>query len=693
MTIASEKVKLASERFLLVRITPGRFIDPPLISGTTYGEDFPYPIARIERNGTALTKVSSLSGNDQYTYDESTLELRVRLASAPNDTTNILIVYYYLFYTGTVFRSISEDPEDDATTTREWQPRLLNYPVVGQSFTNIINGVFTISDTQIEIINTDHSFQDYLTDDDSFYNKTVEIWMCINSVDNIQKIFTGTINEISATQNTIFINAADSFNRLKQAALMGDSEDETTFNLTEFPNLNPSDIDIPIPYIVGPTSRYQTQTVAGLPAGSPTCYQVTAGTKAVCTNFNPTISTSVNRNWGMCRLKAQNATQAFGTLQAVANPTAGLIFARFSSLSNIKVGDTIRWTEGGTNYGLIKHVGDFTYSSVTYNIAFQYDSALYTGGFTLLGATVINSHSFAIIIDAPSETLSFLQPLTGRDYGLLQSSTSGGNFYVSLVFSTNFESFFTGYTALNPNSHTVSFRATNDTIHTHADILQDMVEAAGLTINSTSFSDMNTASDVNAMFHIPNFDETGFDTYLKYCEDVLSSTLGYLWINSDFEVEYNLLSAPSSTSARDNFLTIDGETRASINYQDIATQIVAYNPHNSSIDVVISTPSPSQSESYTKSKYLHDLINVNRLRHSLEVFDDFIDKHINLKSKRQVIYDFATATEDIDSDLGADLQLENSIVLGGSEISDVKITSIEKSPSKVSIKASDLKGL
>lgn len=690
MSISTEKVKLATERFLLVRLTPGRYIAPSLLSGSTYQQTFNYPLAKIERNGVELTKVTTLSGNDQWTHDETTGTLQVRLASAPNSTTNVLIAYYYLFYTGTVFRSIYQDPEDTATTVRDWQPRLLNYPIVGQSFSNIINGVFTIADTNIDIINHDANFQQYLTDDDSFYNKQVDIWLCIGSVENIQKIFTGTISRLSMTQSRVTLEVVDSFNKLKQPAYMGDTVDESVFRLaaSSFPNLDPKHNDVPCPYIVGSYSRYQTRTKTGVPAGAPSAYEIFVGTEASCTNYSTTTSTTTNREWGCCRQKGSVATQAFGAVQANLDTGTGFRFVRFASIANVQIGDTIKWTESGTDYyGLVNYIGTFTYSSVNYNLIFSDPSGPFSNT-----STVANLKSFAAFIEAPNETLNFVQPRYGRDYTISETTTSGGNKYVKITFVNNFEASHAGFTKIEPDNQRVYFRTSNATVQKHGDILKEIMSKVGLATNATTFTQADTDLAVNCRFHIPNFDELAADTYLKYCQDVLASSLGYLKINSDFQVEYNLLDAPTSSDIRDSFLMLDEESSCSVEYQDIVTKVIAYNPHNDSGDAIVATNTPAATAENVKAKYLHGIVNVDRFRHVLEELTSKITDHIGIKSSRSAKYSFATATQDIDTELGTDLQVENKILLGGSSAADVKVISIEKSPSKISIVASDLKG-
>lgn len=694
MSIASEKVKFATERFLLVRLNPARFI-LPVINAGLYEMSFPFIPNQIARNGVILTKDSSAPvSNDHWYYNASTQLLQIKLASPPDSTSNILIANYYLFYTGTVFRAISEDPEDPSTPIRNWAPLISRYPSFVQSFENILAGVFTISDTEINLINADGDFQQYLSDDDSFYNKDVQIWICLNSVSNIQKVFNGTVQSVRSNQNTVSLRCADGFNVLNQPALMGDDPNEAYFrrDISSFPDLDPAFHDTVCPYIVGSSSRYKTQALlAGV--GIPDVYAVNIGTDAPCTDFSSAISVSTNREYGACRLAGIPALQTFGTITRALSVGAYCL-ASFTGIDSVSVGDTIVWNELGTDYyGIVNYIGPaFTYLGNSYNIVFSDPGS---PSVTFSTSSVLDPIiSFNVFIQFQDG--SIIYPRYQRDYIVSTSITSGGNNYVSILFTNDFESGFSefGGDPFDPGLHRVFFRTSNSLVETHADILLEIMGRVGLASDASTFAAAETALPVNARFHIPNFDEDDYKSYLEYVQDVLKSTLGYLSINSLFEVEYHLLTAPSSSDVRDTSLTLDSGTSCEIDYADISTSIIAYNPHNDSQQAIDdSGSSPSETRDSAKAKFLHGLVNVDRFRHVLEEITSNIDYHIGIKSMRRATYTFETATQDIDTELGDDVELRNKIVLGGSGAVDVKIMGIEKSPAKIAMTAVDLKGL
>jgi hypothetical protein len=680
-------VKLATERFLLVRLNPARYVEPASIGGGIYEINLPFLINKMQRNGVDLTQDAvAPTVNDHWHQDDTTLTLQVKLASAPDEDTNVIVVFHYLFYTGTSYRVISEDPTDDATELREWEPRIAQYPTFGQSFANILQGVFTIGDIDVTLINPDRDFQELLSEDDSFFNKAVDVWFCIKDVTNIKRIFSGTIKKINLTQNTAIVTCADSFNKLVQPALMGDSQSDAYAAKATWADIDPGKKDYPLPYIVGPFSRYVTALATESISTLKLIYSMIEGNRALDISYARPPTTSNNRTWIACRQKSVVATQSFGTLDTVL--TVGAYkFVKFSTISNAMVGDVLKYVESAvTYYGHIRYVGDFTYLSNPYNCIVE-TAALTTS------STVANSKSFAVTVAGLGGEDRY-SCLYDRDFTVDDSTTtSGGNVVVKFTFTNNFEATVGMATPLDSITFDVFYRSTNSSPESHGQILKDFLDQVGIPYSAATFTAADAALVTKAAFSIPNFDEIDYDYYLKYVQDVLGSTLGFLRINDAFEAEYYLLEPPTSTDVRDSSLLLRDTTQCDIEYQDIVTTLIAYNPHNSSEFETSKASTPSETRSSAKSQYLNGLENVNRFRHVLQYMTDRIDAHIGIKSTRFAKYRLETATQDIDSELGDDLQLDNKITLGGSTVQDVKIISVNKSPGKIAIEASDLKGL
>lgn len=711
MTIATEKKKRASDRFLLVRFEPARYIEPTSIGGGVYQITFDYPVSRVQRNGTDLTSVTSFSGNDQYIFTESTNTLQVKLASAPSETSNVICAFYYLFYTSSIYRRHPQTPTDSTSTLRNWKARLKGNPSFFQSYNNIQNGILTIADSSINLINPFREFQQYLTDDDSFHNKKIDIWMCINSIENIQKVYTGTTKDVKIAGDEVRINIVDSLSKLKNTAYMGDSEGECIFSRESgsFSSLHPASSGAVCPFIVSDLSRY-TSLIFDFDDGE--IEKITEGTKGYCTNYDTAKSGTTNREWGACRSYGNITTQVdvTGRITTVTQLDTVVpfspIYYRFtcsgSDLSNIYVGDTFRFTQSAHVYYMIitKVNGSASFEARFHGWQASVDRVTPLTSLTHNPCPAMNVMLRGLTIDADKGAPGDMAYcLYGRDYTVSTTTTNGGNKFHTIIFEDNFETNFSTYGnpdgpdsfSLDPDLVQMEYRVSveaNDPIGLALGRI--LVKAGMLTSGQLStFADgIDNYISATPCFHIPNIDETSYDSYLKYVQDILSATLCYLKVNDSGYARAAPLSAPTSTDKRNGMLMLEGSINVDIEYQDIITTFIPYNPH-----MPRSASTLESSVTSNKSKYLHEVVNLDRFKHPLYSISDRIQDHINLKSNRKAIYRYEVATEDVDSELGDDILISNRITLGESEEKSVKLVSIDKSTDRIGLEASDLLGI
>src|SRR3990167_5264309 len=98
------KLNQASRKFFLVRMEPARYLNDLLVDqgGGIYQATITgLIISRAQANGVALTSVTTVSNSGEYSYVESTGIFRVY--STPSST-NAIVAFFYLFYTGERFR-------------------------------------------------------------------------------------------------------------------------------------------------------------------------------------------------------------------------------------------------------------------------------------------------------------------------------------------------------------------------------------------------------------------------------------------------------------------------------------------------------------------------------------------------------------------------------------------------------------
>lgn len=667
----------ASKKFLLVRLEPARYLNDLLTldAGGIYQATLSsFVISKVQANGTNLTKVTTVTNSGEWSHNETTGVFRVY--STPSSS-NAIVMFFYLFYTGERFRVVYQDPEDDTTTLRDWQPKIEKFPQISSSIENVINGKLSISPSSITIINDSHEFQAYLTGNDSFYNKEIKIWSCLDSTDNIKKNFQGRITSLSLSRTNVQIRFEDNLSVLALPALMGDESTYTYFNLQDNANLDPNKNGRPIPFIFGRVSRYQLLFESVTNLADAKKLDPTSLYEGVCTNFNSNISTTVNREWGLCRTKDGFLDFGF-TPSAISQADANFtrLTGTAAQIAKMFIGDTFVITNGGTDYYFrtwyVDRVNNYVYA--TKNAA------------VTAGDSVTTNKAPSIVIQTADTT--FYYPVYSRDYTATEVATAGGNSYLKITFVNNFEANHSGLGTLDPTFHKVLFRVKpNQSNILHGSVLKYILEKAGLTVNAASVTTANTTLNVNANFSIPQFDENDFHEYYKYIELILESTLGYITLNNSFEIEYNLFSTPSASTELTDTDILRNTFQTNISYKDIIDQIIAYNPHYSSVEA---TSTSSDSESSLKAKHLHGISRAVRFRHVLEDITGRLADILDVRKERSAVYEFETKIINIDSILGDQFLLTKDGLLGGDTSKAVKILELAKGVNRSKISVTDL---
>ena len=685
---STRKENQVSNKFLLIRLNPARYVNDDLTNngdGTYSITLSDFVISAVKENSTALTLVSGTPGAGEYSYDENTNILVVCPNAAPSSS-NALVVYYYLFYTGEKYRVTYEDPEDSGTTLRSWEARIKQAPSVSQNLTSLISGgIFTVTGSNFTILNDNNDFQDFLTENDSFYQKGIEIWSCLDTTEHIQKIYKGKITGVSLNERDVSIKFDSDFSSLQSPAIMGDDPDEVYLTLADYASLDPNKDGRPIPMFFGSVSRYKTLHESVTNLNQAQKLEPTSLYEGHCTDFSTTISTTTNRDWSLGRTLSDGfMTDTFENV-TVDNADANYTKYTVSSAEILKVhiGDTFKSTIAGPA----------TIYSRVYYVDVDNDCFYATKQAGAANGDDLDMTGQSIVIVDENDAVYYL--LWDRDYTVSDATTANGNKLRTVTLADNFEANHAGLTALDPTQHVVYYRVKPDiTNGQHGSILKELLEAAGLTVDSASITAANTAFNVDANFSIPNYDEEDYKKYYDYVQDILKSTLGVIFIANDFEIEYVLLDAPSSTSDITDIQIIKNSFNISLEYQDIVSQIVAYNPHYSSIEATDDTSaSPSASATSNKARYLHGINKTIRFVHVLENMTDKITELIAIKAERFANYKFSTVALNLNSEIGDDLRLNKTGILGGDSTKELTIIGISKTTNKATITASDLYNL
>lgn len=702
MTIATEKIKPSSHRFDLVRITAKRHVslDFALVNSLYVATmDYTFAFSSLERNGSSasLTRVyATPANNDEYMIDEEAGTITLKAANAPDESSYQYVLFHHIFLTSGTGRRAYETPTDTGASQRFWEPRLNEPSTIRQTIENFETALFTFGNTSVKVASADHWFQRYLSTKDSLFNSSIIIWQCINGTDNIQMAFKGRVVSVRFDVESVTLDCHDEMFALQDSAYCGDSIDEC-FHSGSYPGTE----TIPIPLIMAPRSFEEHQPVyaVALNAANSGLWPY-KGIRAYPQTFTDTPTTSVNRTWNVCRIRGSVPMQSFGTIQAT-NGTGSYTVARFSSYSNLYVGDSISYVDSGTattRYAKIIAVGSFTWigDGQTYNVAI--DASFGGAGSFTTTDTMVPLHAMSVIVLADGSASTVAKVHENADFTITETATTGGNTLVQITFDNNFES---GYTigTLTPQTDEVYCAVADDADASPGAVLKYLAEAAGLDTDASTFTDVDSALATDQTgFQIPYKDSSEYKSFYAYIADLLASILGYMRLNSDGAAEAYLLAAPSSTIVRDDNQVFGGWS-GKIDYGDTYSALMPENPH---MQKGLLAPSTVTTTS-THASYLHGVNKTKNMTFLLyhKVVSAFVNEFspdraqsiIDYLARRRLTYEIGTASEDIDTALGDDLQLELPGLAGGVSSQDVKVMAISKSVDETRLTVSDVLGL
>jgi len=715
MAFANEILTSSSERDLLVRLEPARYVNDDLASegGGIYSLTFleNAPIFDVERNGTSLIEDSATpTVDDHWYFNEDTRKLEIKLAAAPS-ASNIVVASYYLFYT-TGQAHVGTIAPDNTTSNSGyvWQPRIQNKIQAKSSIKNVFTGIMTVSTSSLTIANPDRDFNQYITNNDSFKNRPLTVWIYANGVENYVKFSTGSMSNITAAANNVTINVRDPFAKLREPLLMGDSADDATFyaRTGSFPSMQPSRDGTPIPYIINRSSTgflNNNRSLEGLTGGLFLDFRDTyvidpsKSLEAICTTYEgaQTSSNDRNRDWGICRTSNVGFHfPSFGTITAASvSISSGLryeyvgqtggaraVLTITTSGHTYEVGDSFKITRGGTHYATVTNR-----TSTSLQAMIHTHAAPGAVEDWLTATTYHAAVTMAVVIKQGSD-LYF--PVLERDFTISDTATAGNTTYRDITFTDAFEANHAGLNGLNPDEHQVFYRATESlgAGRKHGHIIEDIFDRhLDKTIGGVAAA--NTALSVNLAMSMPKKGDTKHQSAISYLEDILSSSLGYLIVDGDLNFSYGLFDTPSSTDVRDDNLVLRNSGSVAVDYEDIVTEMFATNPQDAGVipDTVLDS---TVTKTNDKARYLHKTENAIQFEHVLEDMTTRLQDILDVRSNPQNTYTFSVATEDLQSLIGDDIQLDSDNLLGIITSKDLTIIDINKGTSKVTVKATDL---
>ena len=522
----------------------------------------------------------------------------------------------------------------------------------------------------------------------------MKIWLCLDDVTNCRLIYTGVVQEVGFSGDTVTVDIQDPMSLLNKPAFFGLDSNYVSggklHHATSGQVYDGADGE-PLHVCFGKSTPY-TSKLRGV-SNALKLVDLVDGLPAYCYDPSATISTSTNLHWNTGPLYGGNLTyQTYGTITRTTT-NGSYRYVMFTSLAYVAAGHTLKWTEAAVvYYATVYYVGDFTYLANAYNIII--DSQ------TMTTSSTMATDTYAVAVglknyptSGTTTVLKQHQEFTVTSAGTAVSGSNPLGLLENAVFT------FAGTISPDPSTHQMFYKFErqlySSNYFSQATVLRDLLTSAGLTIDSATFAAADAALTDRVSFSIPNIDESSFQPFEKYVNDILSSTNGYLIINASGAVEYHLLAAPSSTDVRDSDVILKDSFGATIDYQDIVTELRFVNPHLPAGASVTYSTLPK--ETSLKAQYLHGMVNTEEFQHCLELNGSgevsTQDAIMALKSRRLAKYRWRTATKDVDVDLGDDVQIEQAGVLGGSGVVDAKVISSSTDGNSITVEATDLLGL
>ena len=686
MTIAAAKELPVTRRFLAARITVG--YQPTNTkwtahTATQYWTAQPYLVAAVYHNGVAILDGGSLAAVDatHYFHDIQAGRLYVQdAAGVPNGSQlRVWVIHYWLFVTENETKQASTTPLALATRGIEYEPRIIGDTVLSQSYENLLAGILTVSDATLQLASADDWALPHLARDRSFANKDVDIWYCLDTIDNAQLAFQGKTRSVSYTGGVLNLGLYDAFSRLNQPCYMGDSLDQCVYSRASslYPLIPPKDDGLPIRYIAGMRS-YVKWAAGGNLGGITQTYHITPDAAdaydGVCTSYTQTIATNTNRTWALCRILGPTLrTQTIGTITAQAN----LIFAGtnywFLNIAShdLVPGEYFQWQDGGgTTYAIVAGIDDFIYLGNPYNVIVFTINAGALAGPISAGATV-TALALPTLVFSQGALRRYVPP---NLFSVIYDATDGGNKLIRITLTNNWEGLAVSGlpNPVNPETDTLRFLAINDGVLTfaksaHVFVARDILQRAGMTA-TIGLAPGDPLYSRRLIMDIPNVDETDYRQYREYLADVLSSMGTYVRLDSTSTALYSQLdaaAAASSTVTEAEFLR--DTLGLGLDYGDLTHELRGTNPHHPTWEVTnTSTPGhPAETATDLYSRYLHDYSNSIVFRHVQEQLRGRLTYLLSLRAAPKRAYGIATASKQIDVELGDSVTIESSQIVGG----------------------------
>ncbi len=696
----------SSKKIVAARLKPRRGVeyDLTLDSGNVYQTTFlTDSLCAVEVNGVSYTLTTGTPTAGQYSFSRSTKVLKIYLTSPPLNYQTVnsgIVASYYLHFTNTEGFYYFSDPEDTGSEVFYFEPRIVDVPEFSVTSENIVDGIFTVGNTNISLINNDKYFQQFLTDYDSFSRAEFKSWHCLDDLNNVKKLFFGSIINVNLNDVNVSMSIDNIFAALENTYVSNTTFERSTYRNSLF-TVKDEDRDKYILELFCKTSMCeQTKRLTEMAytprgfAGNQQYYRFDKVNAAINVNYNANISTANNRTWACCI-----ETSSPSTVSEIIAGKATVSFAGIN-LYKVSVADATLYLPGDTV------VTDFGVTNISNSVVVvDYDNNfIYLNDNSYSNGQTIYRPSISVVqwyVSGTDEGRFILQ--YGTDYTVttidnvrcIELANNFENNYVSASFDQ--------LAGIFPDA-ILEFRAWNHDDLNHAIVMQELIESVGLTIDLTSFAAAESfkfsvaGPEIFTNFTLPFWGSNDMPAVKEVIEKLLTSTFGYITPNNDFEIEYHNFELPiAPTESIDDNQIIEGTLQQSIDYKDVYSNFRFKNIHNHSLyNHPKLTTRLNISETRTvdklRAKYYHGIDKTKEIEHIIE--DNYNTGIINIIAyvlgERRLTVSFETKGSNFLSIIGDEFIIDSAKVVDLEK--NIKILSITKAINKTQVSGIDFLG-
>jgi hypothetical protein len=676
-------------------------IESLIIQGTlSSGVDF---TCTSQASSTFPTSGDGIASNNKYYYNPSTGEFKLftRQVSQFLQDSESLMLEYQIFFTNFLGKHAPYDLANGELVY--WQPRLPKDLSLGFSQENNLSGVLSVSTSAIQLKNNDLYFNDFFSANDSFNNRPVECWRCIDDYSINQFGFKGVIRSASFDDDSCSFDINDITSVLDGTCYGGYGyaayEDYKFYESTSGTyTISPDDFKKPIYRVLGKISPYDVfyeQTGTDYPIR---LLSEEKTLDATCVSYNPNSkTTSTNRVWS-CGFGAPNANLVALLITANASINLGTFTYGQISVSGGRpsekfcVGDTFF---NGTQYGIVTGVADLT-STTGYILTWPYNASL------TLAPIERHKVSGMLIIQGQDK----FYPLSQRDYTCVVGPLGD----MQVTFTNNFEASVGMTGPLDPDGDQVYFRMWNDSADAIASIeTQKILIEAGLDVESSFAPPQGSPDwyDPYISMSIPAKGESSFPTFSDVVEKILRSALSFIYLDNagkfryksflDGIYDYADITNQSGSDANDG-----------LNQTNSSKFSVSFDLYDLYAGVKFLMKSAPQSAGFfANSPTSYDFgSDINRLRlyktnkvYEVESvvdtngpdLDDFLKAYTELMTGAQAKYSLGSFSRHFKLYVGDDILVTRTKILGGENSRYMRVVAISKESNESQLKLLDLK--